>query len=207
MFAARTKSPIANELGLERIVFFSDAVIAIAITLLAIEIRLPTLPEGAPLASALWALWPRYLSFAISFIVIGTYWIAHHNMFEYIDRYTSTLLWLNLLFLLCIAFAPFPTAVVGEYGTTAGAQIFYAASVVVTGAVKLILWAYAARGRRLLEEETTRAQIRAVTVRGVITPLVFLISIPFAFVHYSLPIVIWCATGLVYPAVRLIWHD
>lgn len=207
MFATRTKQPISDELGLERLVFFSDAVIAIAITLLAIEIRLPALPEGAPLAPALWALWPRYLSFGISFIVIGTYWIAHHNMFEYIDRYTPTLLWLNLLFLMCIAFTPFPTAVVGEYGTTAGAQIFYAGSVVVTGGVKLILWAYAARERRLLEGEITAAQIRAVAVRGVITPLVFLISIPFAFVHFSVPIVLWCSTGVVYWLIRLIWRE
>ena len=122
-----------DELGLERIVFFSDAVIAIAITLLAIEIRLPPLEDGARLVPALWALWPSYLSFAISFLVIGTYWIAHHNMFEHIDRYTPTLIWLNLFFLLCVAFTPFPTAIVGEYGMLAGAQIFYAGSVVVTG--------------------------------------------------------------------------
>ncbi len=207
MFVTRTKLPVSDQLGLERLVFFSDAVIAIAITLLAIEIRLPALPEGAPIGPALWALWPRYLSFVISFVVIGTYWIAHHNMFEYIDRYTPTLVWLNLLFLMCIAFTPFPTAVVGEYGTLASAQIFYAGSVVVTGVIKLILWAYAARGHRLLETETTDTQIRAVTLRGVITPLVFLISIPFAFVHFAAPIVLWCATGIVYALVRLLWRE
>ncbi|MEZ4612745.1 MAG: TMEM175 family protein [Caldilineaceae bacterium] len=61
---------------MERIVFFSDAVIAIAITLLAIEIRLPPLEDRKRLVPALWALWPSYLSFAISFLVIGTYWIS-----------------------------------------------------------------------------------------------------------------------------------
>ena len=195
-----------DELGLERIVFFSDAVIAIAITLLAIEIRLPPLEDGARLVPALWALWPSYLSFAISFLVIGTYWIAHHNMFEHIDRYTPTLIWLNLFFLLCVAFTPFPTAIVGEYGMLAGAQIFYAGSVVVTGVVKLILWWYAAHNRRLLEPETTDAQIRAVTVRGFVTPAVFLISIPFALVHPAIPIVLWISTAMIYGLARLLFR-
>lgn len=193
-----------DELGLERIVFFSDAVIAIAITLLAIDIRLPNLEHETRLVPVLLGLWPRYLSYAISFLVIGTYWIAHHNMFEHINRYTPQLIWLNLLFLLCVAFTPFPTAVVGEYGTQISAQIFYAGSVVVTGLVKLILWWYASHNRRLLEPVTTAAQIRAISSRGLVTPLVFLISIPFAFVHPAAPIILWISSGVIYGLIRLL---
>ena len=196
-----------DTLGLERIPFFSDAVIAIAITLLAIEIRLPPVAESGSLIPALVSLWPRYMSFAISFVVIGTYWLAHHKMFEYIDRYDRGLLWLNLLFLLCIAFTPFPTAVVGEYGLHTVAQIFYAASITVTGITKTILWLYASHKGRLLRPDVTAAQIRDVTLRSYVTPLVFLLSIPFAFLHPAAPIIVWSVapfilTGLIRVSTR-----
>ena len=92
------------------------------------------------------------------------------------------------------------------YGMLAGAQIFYAGSVVVTGVVKLILWWYAAHNRRLLEPETTDAQIRAVTMRGFVTPAVFLISIPFALVHPAIPIVLWISTAMIYGLARLLFR-
>jgi uncharacterized membrane protein len=193
-------------LGLERIVFFSDAVIAIAITLLALEIRLPDLHDEAELVPALLGIWPSYLGFGLSFFVIGTYWVAHHKMFEYIDRYTPRLIWLNLFFLFCVAFTPFPTAVIGEHGTQMAAQIFYACSIVVTGAAKLLLWGYAAQHRRLLKASTTAAQIRAVTRRGLVTPAVFLISIPFAWIHPAAPIVIWCSAGIVYALALMLFR-
>jgi uncharacterized membrane protein len=93
-----------TEKGLERIVFFSDAVIAIAITLLAIEIRLPD-EAIAPseLTAALLSLIPRYLSFFISFFVIGLFWMSHHRMFEYLHTYDRGLIWINLILLLPIA--------------------------------------------------------------------------------------------------------
>jgi uncharacterized membrane protein len=193
-------------LGLERIPFFSDAVIAIAITLLALEIRLPPVAEGESLWVALGALWPSYMSFAISFLVIGTYWIAHHKMFEYIDRYDRGLLWLNLLFLLCVAFTPFPTAVVGDYGLRTDGQIFYAASIFATGLTKHILWMYASHKGRLLKSGVTATQIRNVTLRGYVTPLVFLISIPFAFLHPVAPIIIWSCTPFVFTRVLLAFN-
>ena len=81
-------------LSLERIVFFSDAVIAIAITLLAIEIRLPELGNegGDALMAALSGLWPRYLSFVISFLVIGSFWWVHHRVFRAVRRYDEALI-------------------------------------------------------------------------------------------------------------------
>ncbi|MBK7916581.1 MAG: DUF1211 domain-containing protein [Chloroflexi bacterium] len=92
--------------------FFSDAVFAIAITLLALEIRLPPLPETATnvqLLAALGALWPRYLSYIISFLAIGMMWLSHHRAFRHVHRYSDRLILLNILFLLLIGFLPFPT--------------------------------------------------------------------------------------------------
>ncbi len=93
-----------------RIEAFSDGVFAIAITLLVIEIRPPHVEGGGSLTEALAHLWPSYLGYAISFLVIGTIWANHHNRFRLISRSDHQFLFLNVLFLMCVAFIPFPTA-------------------------------------------------------------------------------------------------
>ena len=154
-----------DKVGLERIVFFSDAVFAIAITLLALEIRLPSLPESATnaqLRAALGALWPHYLSYMISFLAIGMMWIAHHRAFRQVHWYSDRLMLLNILFLMMIGFLPFPTAVIGEFGN-AVSTIFYAAAMAAAGLIFALLWQY------------VRAEGRVFW-----TPLIFLLSIPLA---------------------------
>ena len=93
---------------LERLVNFSDAVIAIAITLLVVQFSVPAASEDV--GEALLDRWPQFLSFILSFFVIGIFWMAHHRIFRYVARMDQGLLWLNLLFLMCIAFLPYPTA-------------------------------------------------------------------------------------------------
>jgi len=97
---------------LERLVFFSDAVFAIAITLLVIEIEIPHL-QGLSLSQEwqqLLELWPSFFGYALSFLVIGRFWIGHHNAFTQIDHYDGRLAWPNLALLMAIAFMPFATA-------------------------------------------------------------------------------------------------
>jgi uncharacterized membrane protein len=96
-----------------RIEAFSDGVFAIAITLLVIEIGVPHLgdePEGTMLVDR----WPSYLGYVISFLVISTVWANHHNRFRFIVRSDHVLLFLNTLFLMCVAFIPFPTTLLAE---------------------------------------------------------------------------------------------
>lgn len=161
------RSPLLfdDETGLERIIFFSDAVFAIAITLLALEIRLPSLPAqatNAQLLAALGALGPRYLSYAISFLVIGLLWLGHHRAFRHVHQYSNRLIFLNILFLLVIGFLPFPTVVIGEFGNAVG-TIFYAAAMAAAGLLLALLGRYlGAEGHFLW------------------MPAVFLLSIPLA---------------------------
>jgi uncharacterized membrane protein len=177
------KRPYTDEQGLERIVFFSDAVFAIAITLLALEIRLPPLPEtatNAQLLAELGALWPRYLSYFISFMAIGMMWIVHHRTFRYLCRYDERLMFLNLLFLLLIGFLPFPTAVIGEFGNAVG-TVFYAAAMSAAGLMFALLWWSANSRGRLVERPLPRPKFRLMWFRVLWMPLVFLFSIPLAF--------------------------
>ena len=187
-----------GDLGLERIVFFSDAVIAIAITLLALEIRLPEV-SGAEIPSALLSLWPRYLGFVVSFLVVGSFWFGHHRMFRVIRRYDDTLVWLNILFLLCVAFIPFASSVLGEHGDEHPAAIFYALVMIVTGGVEALLWMYAVRGHRLVEASLPARSIRLASLRVLTPPGVFLVSLPIAaFVHPYVAMLTWLA---IYPIV------
>lgn len=101
-----------------RIEAFSDAVMAIAITLLVIELAVPHLkdyPEGTTLFGALLEQWPSYVAYAISFLVLGETWANHHNRFRYIARTDHVLLFLNLLFLMFYALTPFSAALLAEY--------------------------------------------------------------------------------------------
>jgi uncharacterized membrane protein len=176
--------PAADEgLGLERLIFFSDAVFAIAITLLALEIRLPAgqdIGSDAELVAALAGIWPRYLSYIVSFLVISMYWMAHHRMFRSIARYDRHMLFRNLLLLLCIGFVPFPTATLGEYANSV-ATIFYALTMVVTGLVSARLWWYASgEHRHLLVVPLTAAELWASRLRSLAAPAVLLLSIAIA---------------------------
>src|SRR5215510_4445653 len=99
----------------QRIEAFSDGVFAIAITLLIIEIGVPHVSSEESLSKALGDLWPKYFAYVLSFVMIGIYWANHHSFFRLFVRADHYFLMLNVLFLMAIAFLPFPTAVLGEY--------------------------------------------------------------------------------------------
>jgi uncharacterized membrane protein len=100
-----------------RLEAFSDAILAIAITLLALDLKLPATEAGKPLGTALLHHWPSYLAYVVSFLVIGIIWVNHHAMFALIARVDRVMLFLNLLLMLVVAAIPFPTALFAEYLT------------------------------------------------------------------------------------------
>jgi uncharacterized membrane protein len=149
---------------------FSDGVFAIAITLLVFGIKVPSVsgPDvGRQLRDQLVNLWPGYLSFAMSFMIVGIFWIAHHYMFQLIRRSNRHLLWLNILFLMCVSFIPFPASLVGLYGNQPITIEIYSATLIVTGLALYALWAYASAKNRLLEEHTP-ARVVAVIGRRIL---------------------------------------
>jgi uncharacterized membrane protein len=184
-----------GERELDRLIFFSDAVFAIVMTLLVLEIRVPEVPPSlaaAQVPAKVLALGPKFFSYVLSFLVIGTYWIAHHQTFRYVRSYDRTLLWLNLLFLLSISFIPFPTGLLGEYGERLRfAVIFYAASVGLARLLLSVEWLYIIKGPIRTSEELDGRLARYHTYRGFAIPLVFLISIGISFFSLSLAVYSW----------------
>lgn len=124
-----------DHVKLERLTFFSDAVFAIAMTLLVIEVRLPELHAATDqaLAQALIDLLPNYIGFIISFLVIGRFWTGHHRLMSMIDVADPALVRANLLLLMAIAFMPFPTAVLSDHSLLRVAIGFYTAYLMLVG--------------------------------------------------------------------------
>jgi uncharacterized membrane protein len=187
------ESDHADQLGMERIVFFSDAVFAIAVTLLALEIRLPAgkeLLNENQLIDQLAGLWHRYLGYFISFMVIGIFWMAHHRKFRLIKRYDARLMLLNLLLLLVVAFIPFPTSLISEYPDRT-ATIFYAMTMILGELLLGLIWWYASSNNRLTDPHLDPKQRRRQFINPLATALVFLLSIGIAYVFPDLAKLSW----------------
>jgi uncharacterized membrane protein len=171
---------VAGRLEYDRVLFFSDAVFAIAITLLVVDIRVPQIVVNA--ARELHDARGKILSFAISFLVIGLFWMGHHRLFRYITALDRPLIFLNLLFLGTIAFLPYPTALLFAGSTRqAAAPAFYAACVAGAGLMELAVWLYAIRAKGLVPASVSPALRRAETAQLLPVPVVFGLSIPVAF--------------------------
>jgi uncharacterized membrane protein len=170
----RSQAPAS--LTTSRIEAFSDGVFAIAITLLVLNLQVPKVPVPE-LVSRVLALWPNFLSYVLSVVIIGIYWVAHHNMFHYIKRSNRPLLWINILFLLCVAFIPFPAGLLGEYPLQRISIIIYASSLIVTNLFLSLLWWYATHNHRLVEEDIDPHFVSMVNRRNMTAPVVYLLSI------------------------------
>jgi uncharacterized membrane protein len=163
----------------ERLVFFSDAVFAIAMTLLVLDIKLPEVAEESDILPELLGLWPQYFAYVLSFLIIALNWFGHHRKFRVITRFDSRLLWINMLLLLLIAFVPFPTSLLSDFDPQPSTVILYAATVGSISLVQAWLWIHAYRAG-LMSDEVDDEMHRYVR-RGLWpVAVVFLASIPIA---------------------------
>ena len=159
-------------LQLERIVFFSDAVFAIAITLLIIEVKVPHLEHTASereFAIALVRLIPNFVGYFFSFLVIGAYWVGHHKIYGHIVDWNYGLIWRNVLFLMVIAFMPFTTAFFSEYVTHTVPVVLYASAFALAGVLEIVLWRYA-RKSGLTDASAAEADLDHLTWRMAVLP-------------------------------------
>ena len=181
-----------------RLETFSDGVFAIAATLLILEIKLPE--GGQSLTHQLLHLWPSYSAYAVSFLTIGIMWINHHAVFTQIDRINRPFLVINVLFLMVIAFIPFPTHVLAAHlqHDAKAAAFFYGLTNVVMAAMYSAMWFYASRRRRLIAADADQR-----TVTGI--SRAFLPGIPvYLLATLSALVSAWLAVGL-FAAIALFY--
>jgi uncharacterized membrane protein len=165
--------------SMQRLITFSDAVFAIAATLLVIDLRPPqtssTVYEAA-LIDYLRHPGP-FLATAIGFIVVGSYWSSHRRIFALVRETSGGLVWANLLFLFGVAIQPFLTAALAEHDPNPTSVLLYTVGQIGTGLAQLGIWAVALRHRELLTERATPRRIQYVNLQLLRSPLVFTVSI------------------------------
>jgi uncharacterized membrane protein len=165
-----------RQFQLERLILFSDAVFAIAITLLILEIKLPHI-EGAmtqqEMIKSLKEITPDFLGFLLSFAVIGQFWSNHHRLFGYISDYNSGLLWLNLHVLLWVAVMPFTTHLNMQYGGLDIVWFIYSLNLALISFALLLIWRYIGKHRQLSYMSQDRRFMKFAFVRSTVVTIIF----------------------------------
>ncbi|WP_413625730.1 TMEM175 family protein [Luteibacter sp. Lutesp34] len=162
---------------LERLTFFSDAVFAIAITLLVIEIHVPHPADSSNEAwlIALLNLTPHFVGFILSFVVVGALWAAHHRVFGLLRRYDPGIVWPNLFLLMAIAFMPFSSALMSSHPTERVPEWFYTGTLLVAGLLQYRLVKRVLRAP-FLKEGVTDDMIVVLRRRALALPATALLS-------------------------------
>lgn len=178
-----------------RVGAFSDGVFAIAATLLIVGVGVPAVRESE-LGAALTDRIPDMIAFFISFVVIGKYWLAHHQFFSQLEAVDNRLMTANLVYLAAIAFVPFPTGLVARYEDSPVTVVIYALALATASFMEAVMFVFAHRAR-MLRIRYTDDVFRVGVIAALLPVLLFAISVPIAFVNTTLAVSSWL---LVFPA-------
>jgi uncharacterized membrane protein len=193
------ESPSERAFDYDRTVALSDGVFAIALTLLVLSITTPELGAGhhSLLGRRLLDRQDQFTSYAISFVIIGVLWVRHHRLFGALTRIDGRVTGLNLAYLAFVAFLPYPTRVLGLYGGQPAAVILYAATIGLLSLIAGLTRVHVQRAGLVSQEGARELALRE---SWVIVPVVFLASIPIAFVSTTLAQLCWLI--MLVPTVR-----
>ncbi len=168
----------------DRLVTFTDAVMAVAITLLVLDLKLPEGVTDTELPTVLAASSHSVWCYVLSFLVIGLLWMAHHAQFSYIERVDAPLMWLNLFFLMAVGLIPFVTSVMSDHGTPLPTML-YAGVLFAICLLLAAIWGYARRVPGLMDPGVPAPERREGLVTPLLIALVFAVSVPVAYVWGS----------------------
>ena len=201
-----------TQFQVDRLAYFSDAVFAIAITLLALNIHAPAMPQAdeRQLLQAVGHMVPSIIGFGLSFFVISNYWRAHHRLFRWVMNYDDTFVTLNLLLLLTVSFVPCPTAFYSDHPNFRTPLVFYTLSLTVVGLLQYVLWRYVTRRPELLRVYPLPHDVLVMGRRTLVVPVVSVLAVAGSFVALWLsgvllmliPVFLRIVTRLARPSVR-----
>ncbi len=180
--------------GLDRLLAITDGVFAFAITLLVLDLTVPTLTSGASstdLWNALSKEYTTFLSYFLSFLIAGVWWTAHNRNFTHIREVDTRLTWLNLFFLLWIALLPFFTKILEAYNTIQLSVVLYALSQAAAGSLLTAIWWYASKNHRLIDKSLTSRAADFILIRNAIAPAFFILSIAASFINTQAGMYTW----------------
>ena len=188
----------AHGLPKNRLETLVDGVFAIAMTILVLELRAPQTLGLGGLARGLVDLGSRFATFVISFIVLGVYWFAHHQVFHFVLRVNRTLVWLNILFLMGIALVPFAASVMGAYTNDPIALSLYGGVLGLLATLGYLIWWYMSGDRGLIEPGLDPALVHKVRVWLAIGPVITPVAIAVSFVSTTVALLIYLTLPVVF---------
>jgi uncharacterized membrane protein len=200
------------EIGKNRIEALSDGIFAIVMTLLILELHVPKLPPTAPnveVAPALFALWPKLVSYLVTFVSLGVFWVGHHIMYHAIRRADRTLLWLNIFFFMFVSLLPFSTGVLNAFPQAFVAPFLFGANLAVIGWLLFFQWMYANSQPGMLAPFVTteyraavRSRMLALPAATTLTALICFWSVGISLAVYLLLLPLYMLPGKFEPKVR-----
>ncbi len=184
-----------------RIETLVDGIFAIAMTLLVLNLSIPQLTSSVPnitVENYLISSIPKFFTYTLSFVILAIFWRINHQQFCRIKRANSMLLWITVIWLLFVALVPFSTSLMGGYGETQAANIFFNVNLLLTGTFSGLIWCYATK-KGFVDKKLTREKILEVNKLSLILPIVAIIAIGMTFItsswstltYISIPIVKW----------------
>ena len=179
-----------------RLETFADGVFAIAATLLILNVDTQIGEHTSDLGNRLLAIWPSYVAYAVSFLTIGIIWVNHHALMDQVERADRVFLFLNVGFLLVVAFIPFPTRLVAEHiqdeGATAAA-LAYGITLTATAVMFNAMWFYASVGGRLLRPDHDPVAVKGITRSYLPAPWIYLAMTLTALIDPTVSVILYGA--------------
>jgi uncharacterized membrane protein len=166
-----------------RLVSFSDGVFAIAVTLLVFNLKVPQISAGDVhqlLSEQVKAMMPHFTTYVVSFLLVAIYWTFHHRMLNLVTHTDNPFLWMNICYLLVIAFIPFPSALFGAYPNETFSFVFYICSMILVGCLSMLMLGYASHNYRLINKDLPISIVKYLFFRQFTTIIVFFLAIPLA---------------------------
>ena len=191
---------LISGLSKTRIEALTDGIFAIAMTLMVFDIKVSPLAQmnRLNLQHELIQLWPRFLIYVISFVMLGVYWVGHHNQYHYIRCTDRPFLWINIFFLMGVSLIPFSTGLLGQFPEDRTALGVYGLNLIMVGGFLYAHWSYAARNYRLVEGDIDPSVVRLVKYRIVMGPAASILAICTSFVSPRLSLAIFALIPFLY---------
>lgn len=176
----------------DRLNTLADGVFAIAMTLLVLELGVPVATaDNGELTELLVEMLPEFLIYGLSFLVLGVFWLVHSMIFEAIERSDTTLVWLNIVYLMFVALIPFSTALIGEQGAMTATALFYGANMLVLFFLGWATWSYATSGQLNVAGNVDPELVRGVKTMGLVYFGVFAVPLVLAFISPASSMIIY----------------
>lgn len=179
---------------------FSDGVFAIVVTLLVLELRVPSLPENfstQDVLKELLHLSPKFFSFAMSFVIVAIFWVNHHQFFHSLEKTDRAMLWYNNLLLFWLSFVPFPTAFIGEHPVSMIPVMLYGAVLFLAGVSFNLMLRHAVKAN-LFHKSVSDEVLKQSIKRGVIGPVIYFVSVISAFISVYISLAIFLLVPVIY---------